>query len=316
MIFLRLVSCILLGLLLVATPVLAQAPRPIATITQLKLGKRGVVNLHLPNGKKQKAEGFVELYPGTKIEVSNDALVEVYFFGADSQRLTSKEPTFTVEAPTTNRPQASSQLVELVRVWTDRRRASRQVDAQIRAGAVALIVKAPRRDTKLMTKWPRFQWEGEVNAAATLKVTGPEGEVWSVKNLPPEEIQYPQTAPALMPGVYYSWYIDLDDTKYSGGRFQVLTDREASSVKTRLAEIESQSDLGQATRRVLQISLLISQQLYYDARERLIEALRADGDEPTLRLLLAEVYEKTGLRNLAHENVQIASDLAARNENR
>jgi hypothetical protein len=129
-------------------------------------------------------------------------------------------------------------------------------------------------------------------------------------------IEYPKSAPALLPGVNYSWEIVLKDTKYSGGHFRVLTDDELGALKARLAEIESQSNLGKATRRVLQISYLISQELYYDARARLIEALETDGNEPTLLLLLAEVYRKTGLDNLAWEKAQIAADLATRGENR
>jgi Tfp pilus assembly protein PilF len=125
-------------------------------------------------------------------------------------------------------------------------------------------------------------------------------------------MQYPKTAPALVPGIYYSWSIKANGDEHSGGGFTVLTDSEASMIKKRLAEIESQSNLGRATRRVLRISYLISQELYSDARERLIEALKADGEEPTLRLLLAEVYEKTGLANLANEQVRVALDLATR----
>jgi hypothetical protein len=128
-------------------------------------------------------------------------------------------------------------------------------------------------------------------------------------------IEYPKSAPALLPGVNYSWEIVLKDTKSSGGRFRILTDDELGALKARLAEIESQSNLGKATRRVLQISYLISQELYYDARERLIEALETDG-EPTLHLLLAEVYKRTGLDNLAGENAQLAADLTTRDKNR
>jgi hypothetical protein len=148
-------------------------------------------------------------------------------------------------------------------------------------------------------------------------VSGPKGVVWTTKNLPSHGIDYPKSAPALKRGVYYSWKIDLKGTPpYEGGRFKILTDDETAALRSRLGEIESQSNLGKATRRILQISYLISQELYYDARERLIEGLKADGDEPTLRLLLAEVYEKTGLSNLANEQVRAAVDLAARGENR
>jgi hypothetical protein len=327
MIFLRLLICSVLGLVVLAAPIFAQAKRPVAFITELKLGKRGDVNLHLPNGKKQKAMIPINLYPGTRIEVSNDAVVEIYFGDAkESIRVTGKNGSFTVHAPAVKPRSSLSQTVEratiaangLWKIWNEKKPETDEPGGSRGPRPLGdLILKAPRRHTKLLTKWPQFQWEGRANAAATLKVMGPKGEeVWSVKNLPPKQIQYPQTAPALLPDVYYSWVIEMEGIKYSGGRFKILTDDELGALKARLAEIESQSNLGKATQRVLQISYLISQELYYDARERLIEALETDGNEPTLRLLLAEVYQRTGLDNLAGENAQIAAELATRDISR
>lgn len=59
--------------------------------------------------------------------------------------------------------------------------------------------------------------------------------------------------------------------------------------------------MSKTTSAILKGSFLISRELFYDAREILLEAAKADPDEPTLHFLLGEVYEKTGLKSLAQE---------------
>jgi hypothetical protein len=307
---------ILLIFFLLPSPSWTQTPPPIAIITKFKLGRTGEVFLTIPGEPgKQRADGRQHLTKGTKIEVLKDAEVEIYFLSGQSRTIAHSNSPYEVISPKAETKPLTDQWTDIIRVLTD---SKKQVPRILRARGTNAppLPLAPRRDTKIITRSPRFQWDGAVDPAATINVFGPTGLVWTTRNLPPRVIEYPKSAPALLPGVNYSWEIVLKDTKYSGGRFRVLTDDELGALKARLAEIESQSNLGKATRRVLQISYLISQELYYDARERLIQALETDGNEPTLLLLLAEVYRKTGLDDLAGEKAQIAADLATRGENR
>jgi hypothetical protein len=294
-------------------PSIAQTPRPVATITQLQLGKLGGVGVILPGGAREKAGGFQTLLPGTKIDVLNDATVEIYFFDGRTQTITRENSPYEIVPPKRKLESISNQLIELGKILFDKK-SPKEKPGYVRGGSELLL--APRHDTRIMTSWPKFEWQGRIGSPAALTLSGPNGALWSTTDLPADAMQYPKTAPVLVPGVHYSWTVKARDSEHSGGGFTILTDTEAGMIKKRLAELESQNELGQATRRVLQISYLISEGLYYDARERLIEALKADGEEPTLRLLLAEVYEKTGLANLANEQVRVALDLARREKNR
>ncbi|TMA11461.1 MAG: hypothetical protein E6J89_07620 [Deltaproteobacteria bacterium] len=56
--------------------------------------------------------------------------------------------------------------------------------------------------------------------------------------------------------------------------------------------------------------LLLSRELYYEAREILSDAVNSDPDEPTLHFLLGEVYEKTGLKSLAEDEYSEAEFLS------
>jgi Tfp pilus assembly protein PilF len=74
--------------------------------------------------------------------------------------------------------------------------------------------------------------------------------------------------------------------------------------------LASVSDVSKSTLAVLKANLLMSKELFYDAREVLMDAIAADSDEPTLHFVLAELYDKTGLRNLAGEEYDEAEFLA------
>jgi Tfp pilus assembly protein PilF len=60
----------------------------------------------------------------------------------------------------------------------------------------------------------------------------------------------------------------------------------------------------------LKANFLISKELFYDARDILAEAISADSDEPTLHFVLGDLYDKTGLKNLASEEYNEAEFLS------
>ena len=84
-------------------------------------------------------------------------------------------------------------------------------------------------------------------------------------------------------------------------RFQLLAPAEIKSVQDEMTSLQNAPGVPKTTQAILRAGLFASRELYYDAREALIEAVKADPDEPTLHFLLADVYEKTGLKDLASE---------------
>ncbi len=57
---------------------------------------------------------------------------------------------------------------------------------------------------------------------------------------------------------------------------------------------------------------LIQERLYADARHELMAGLSADPDEPTLHVLLGEVYERVGLSELSARELTEARDRLGR----
>ena len=61
----------------------------------------------------------------------------------------------------------------------------------------------------------------------------------------------------------------------------------------------------------MRASLLVQESLYYDARRELVTAIATDPDEPSLRLMLAQVYQRTGLTDLAAQEFDEARFLSS-----
>jgi Tfp pilus assembly protein PilF len=90
----------------------------------------------------------------------------------------------------------------------------------------------------------------------------------------------------------------------------LLAAGEAAAIKERVAELAGISAASKTTLAVLKANFLMSKDLHHDAREVLTEAIAADSDEPTLHFVLAELYDKIGLKNLAGEEYNEAEFLA------
>ncbi|HET8576101.1 MAG TPA: hypothetical protein VFO18_03300, partial [Methylomirabilota bacterium] len=65
---------------------------------------------------------------------------------------------------------------------------------------------------------------------------------------------------------------------------------------------------------LLRAGWLFQEQLYADARRELVTALAADPDEPTLHLLLGQIYDRIGLGDMATREFIEARDLSSRRQ--
>lgn len=94
------------------------------------------------------------------------------------------------------------------------------------------------------------------------------------------------------------------------GSFKILKLVDARAITGWLSELSGMSGASKTTLAVLKANFLMSTELFHDAREILTEAISADSDEPTLHFVLAELYDKIGLKSLANEEYSEAEFLA------
>lgn len=285
----------------------AQSEDVVAVITEIKFNKGDIQVAH-PGKTAERAAVLQSLYAGSKVQVSKGATATVVFTDG-SRAVTVDEKNSALEI----KPAAKTagRLKEAAGTLVGKKFSSNFVALAVRGKTRGPTLLAPR-ETKLLTAMPRFQWIGMEGQPSAVKVSGADGLIWSAENIADTQIAYPASAPVLRPGAAYSWSAERRGVTGEKASFSLLGAEEARAIKDRLAEIDAADGVSKTTAAILKASFLISKELYYDARETLLEAAKNDPQEPTLHFLLGEVYEKTGLKNLAQEAYSEAEPLTER----
>ena len=282
----------------------------IAVITELKFN-RGDIQLRATNGAAAAKPAVLQsLYPGNVIQTSRDAVAVVFFTdGSRTVTVDEKNPSFEVRAGQAKSSQASSKVREVAGLLLGKKKPPTYVALSVRGKAQPPTLLSPR-NSKLLTDAPTFQWMGMDQQPGSVKVFGPQGMIWSADNINLTRIAYPASAPKLQPDVEYTWVIEKKGFSVNRVSSKLLTPGEVAAIKERVTELAGVSAASKTTLAVLKANFLMSKDLYHDAREVLTEAIATDSDEPTLHFVLAELYDKIGLKNLAGEEYNEAEFLA------
>ena len=240
------------------------------------------------------------LYVGTQVQASKDAAVVVLFTdGARTVTINEKNSPFEIKPGDAKGGQGSG-VRDAASALLGKKKAPSYVALAVRGGKRPPVLVAPR-NTKLLTDSPTLQWMGMERQPGTVRLFGPQGAIWSAENISLTQIKYPASAPQLKPGVEYAWVIEKKGFPVDKVPFKILPPADAKAVQDKLASLQNAPDVPKTTQAILKAGLLVANELYYDARDVLTEAVNSDPDEPTLHFLLGEIYEKTGLKNLASE---------------
>lgn len=285
----------------------AQSQEAVAVITELKLN-RGDIQIRLP-GKMapEKPAPLQSLYAGTQIAVSKDASAVILFTeGMKTVTLNEKNSPFEVKAPEAKT--GSGGVKQVASFLLGKKKPPAYIPLATRGAMHPPTLLSPRT-TKLLTDLPTLQWMGMERQPGTVRVYGPEGLLWEAKDIALTQIKYPSSAPRLKSGVEYSWAMEKKGFPPEKAHFKILTPEEAKKVQQQLIALEVTAGLSKTTLATLKTGLLISQELYHEAKEIVAEAIKNDPDEPTLHFLLGEIYDKTGLKNLATEEYSEAQFL-------
>jgi hypothetical protein len=298
----------LLFMLDFTAPVYSQ--EAVAVITELKFN-RGDIQLRASSGAAPAKPAVLQsLYAGNVIQTSGDAVAVVFFTdGSRTVAVDEKNPNFEIRAGQSKNSPAGSKVREVAGLLLGKKKPPTYVALSVRGKPQPPTLLSPR-NTKLSNDAPIFQWMGMDQQPGSVKVFGPQGVIWSADNINLTKIAYPASAPRLQPDVEYAWVIEKKGFAVNRVSFKLLRSADADAIKERMAELSSVSDASRTTLAVLKANLLMSKELFHDAREVLIEAIAADADEPTLHFVLAELYDKIGIKNLAGEEYNEAEYLA------
>ncbi len=288
----------------------AHAQEAVAVITELKFNRGDIQLRTSTSAAPAKPAVLQSLYSGNVIQTSGDAVAVVFFTdGSRTVAVDEKNPNFEIKAGQSKNSPASSKVREVAGLLLGKRKPPTYVALSVRGKPQPPTLLSPR-NTKLSNDVPTFQWMGMDQQPGSVKVFGPQGMIWSADNINLTRITYPASAPRLQPDIEYTWVIEKKGFSVNRVSFKLLAPGEVAAIKERVVELAGVSAASKTTLAVLKANFLMSKDLFYDAREVLTEAIAADSDEPTLHFVLAELYDKIGLKNLAGEEYNEAEFLA------
>jgi hypothetical protein len=307
-------------IILVAVAVMApavafagQAADPVAVLTEIKVGQ-GEVRVKLASEADWKAPlPLLSLRPGDQIRATQNAKAVLMFTGGQGTvTVAAANSPYTVQAPSAPPGGKTTDLVSsLGRMLSGKKKELAYVPLTTRSVKQPPLLISPR-DGKLLGP-PVLEWGGSDRLRYTARIRGPQGFLWEQRDLPRTPQPYPASAPALTPGVAYTWELEAKDFPLQRGQFTLVTPGEAAEIQSSLAALNGLAGYPQSTLRLMRAGYLFDQALFADARKELLVALSQDPEEPNLHLLLGHVYERAGLKELAAEEFDEAEFLSSRN---
>ena len=303
--------------LMLGLAALASAADPVGVLTEIR-AERGQVEVKRA-GEPQwtAAQPLLALRPGDQIRTTGEARASLVFTGGrGAQGVSASNSPFTVQPPAA--PAAGDKVKGLVGSVTDflsgKQKDLAYLPLSVRSVRPPRVVQLQPRATKLLPGAVTFEWTGSDTLRYKVRVLGPQGVLWEQANLPRKPVSYPASAKALEPGVRYSWQLEPDGQPMQQTEFEILAPAEAARVREALDVLVPASLPGYPPSSValMRAGYDLRDGLYTDARRELLTALASDPDEPTLHLLLGQVYDTVGLGELAQREFIEARDLSAR----
>jgi hypothetical protein len=175
--------------------------------------------------------------------------------------------------------------------------------------ASALVALAPVQ-TRVRDARPTFEWKAE-DPGVELRFTlyDESGVHWQSDVSGVTSVAYPTDAPALEPGVSYSWALETTDPLVSpplrtpAAFFEVIANDDVAALDTELSAVDSKKP-GPVTYHLMRASLFFDRGLVEDAIRETETAVAADPDNGTLHAILGRLYAETGRTHDAVEALQ------------
>jgi hypothetical protein len=307
----------LAGALAMAFVALAFAADPVGVLTEIRAEKGRVEVKKAGEADWKGAQPLLALRAGDQIRVSGEARASLVFTGGrGAQAVSAANSPFTVQVPAA--AGAGDKAKALAGSVTDflagKQKDLAYLPLSVRAVRPPRVVQLQPRETKLLPGPVTFEWSGSDTLRYKIRVLGPQGTLWEQSNLPRKPIAYPASSPALEPGVRYSWQLEAEGQPMQQVEFQILAADDAKRVRESLDILtpDSLSGYPPSSVALMRAGYVIRDGLYAEARRELMTALAKDPDEPTLHMLLGQVYEQVGLGELAQREFIEARDLSSR----
>jgi hypothetical protein len=299
------ISGVIVAAVVVLTAALAWAQEPLAVLTEMqsKGGKVEVKTAAEPDWQTPKP--LLSLRPGDQVRVTGGGrAVLVFTGGRGTQVVTQANSPFTVQAQAGDgvADRAKAVMGNVTTFLLGQQREKTYQSLSVRSvRAQPPVILAPR-DSRVLPGGLNFEWSGSDRLKYRVRLLGPQGALlWEQPELDRKPLAYPAGAPALTPGMRYTWELETKEHGVQRASFDVAQPADAARVKDALASLTPAAAKGYppATLSLMRAGLLFQETLYADARRELVTAIATDPEEPTLHLMLGHVYDRIGLKGLA-----------------
>jgi len=304
------------ALLTLAAPAGAQTGETAAVITEIKPAKGRVEVKPAAGGDWRTARPLLALRAGDVVRTTEDASAVVLLSGGrGTVRVAGAAGTLTVPGvAAAGQGQKAKALVEAsLGFLAGTTKESSQAVLATRSAARPPVILSPRNG-RVLPEALAFEWLGSRFTRYTVRLVGPNGPVVDRREVTGPRWEYPADAPALAPGARYTLQVTASGHPTQEAWFEVVDAARARAVVGDLSTLEQ--ELGTAvpptSKAVMRAGLLAREGLLHDARRVVVAALATDRDEPTLHLLLGDLYTRTGLTDLAAESFDEAQFLLKR----
>jgi hypothetical protein len=298
-------------------PARAQTGETAAVITELKPGRGRVEVKAAAGGDWKPARPLLALRAGDAVRTTDNASAVVLLSGGrGTVRVDGASGPLTVPAAAAaaGQGQKARALVQAsLGFLAGTTKESSQAVLATRSATRPPIIVSPRNG-RVLPETLAFEWLGSRFTHYTLRVAGPAGPVIERRDVTGARWEYPADAPALAPGVRYTLQVTAPGHPPQEAWFELADPERARAVAGDLAGLEQElgASVSPTSRAVLRAGLLAREGFLHDARRVVIAALVTDPDEPTLHLLLGDVYTRTGLTDLAAESFDEAQFLMSK----
>jgi hypothetical protein len=164
--------------------------------------------------------------------------------------------------------------------------------------------------TKVRDARPTFQWNAEdPSLELQFVVYNETGIHWQTTVSGATSVAYPADAPALVPGVSYSWTLETSDPLVSpplrttASFFEIIAPNDVTALDKDLASIEAKKP-GATSYHLMRASLFFDRGLVSDAIAETQAAVAADPENASLHAILGRLYAETGRTDEAMQEME------------
>jgi len=295
----------------------AQTDETAGMITEVKV-RRGKVEMKTADADWHRALPLSALRAGDQVRAVGDASVVVLLTGGRGTILVKpKNSPYTVGAPRADEStaqRARSLLSTSLGFLAAGPKEPPKAVTSSRAGGRPLEVLAPRNGV-ILPDVLTLEWLGDRFSRYHVRITDGSTLVLERKGVVGGRLAYPLDARPLKPGVRYQLQVEVTGSKPAETWFEIVDEVRAADVRDGLKQLEASLGRGVSptSRAAVRAGALAADELFHDARLVVLAALAKDPDEPSLHMLLGNIYLKTGLPRLAAQSLDEAQFLLSQN---